>query len=77
MNAENLQVKLKVLMNPDMSVSSVYVIDDGEQKNSFWYAAADSAKRAVLKCSPLRLPIGKYNIWQIINFTFDPKEMFG
>ena len=72
-DAENLVVRLKVQMNPDMTVRSVQIVDDGESSNPFWSSAARSARTAVLKCSPLRLPPDKYDVWKDINFTFDPK----
>ena len=34
---------------------------------------AESAVRAVRKCSPLRLPVGKYEQWKSFTFRFDPK----
>ncbi|WP_259782786.1 hypothetical protein [Aestuariispira ectoiniformans] len=75
-DAENLIVRLRVLVNPDMSVRSVQIVDNGESSNPFWAAASRSARTAVLKSSPLELPPGKYDVWQVINFTFDPKQMF-
>ena len=45
--------------------------------NSFFRAAADSARRALLnpRCSPLKLPLDKYAQWQIFTITFDPKDV--
>ncbi len=78
MNAEGLIVRLRVAVNPDRSVRTVDILgSSAERANPFWDAAARSARTAVLKCSPLNLPAGKYADWQIVNFTFDPKEMFG
>ncbi len=76
-DADNLVVRLRVVMNQDMSVRSVKIVDKGESSNPFWSAAARSAQAAVLKCSPLNLPHNKYDVWGVINFTFDPKQMFG
>ncbi|RED49789.1 energy transducer TonB family protein [Aestuariispira insulae] len=76
-NAEDLLVRLRVLMNPDMTVRSVEIDNSSNNGSPFWRTAAESARRAVFKCSPLKLPQGKYDVWQIINFTFDPKEMLG
>jgi hypothetical protein len=28
------------------------------------------------RCSPLRLPPDKYNLWNKMTVVFDPKEMF-
>ena len=75
--AEDLLVRLRVVMNPDMTVRKVDIDRSSDNGNPFWRTAAESAQRAVFKCSPLKLPIGKYDVWQIINFTFDPREMLG
>ncbi len=36
---------------------------------------ADAAKRAVLRCAPLRLPPEMYDLWQDIEFNFDPSKL--
>jgi len=77
-DAEGLVVRLRVGMNPDRSVRSVTILDGGgDAANPFWQAAARSARTAVLKCSPLKLPAGKYDVWRVVTFVFNPKEMFG
>ena len=40
-------------------------------------AAADAARRAVLRCQPYELPAGKYDAWRDIKVNFDPREMLG
>ena len=40
-------------------------------------AAADSARRAVLRCQPYALPAEKYDAWRDIKVNFDPREMLG
>jgi colicin import membrane protein len=40
-------------------------------------AVAESAVRALHKCSPLKLPYDQYNLWQNITFNFDPSEALG
>ena len=40
-------------------------------------AAAEAARRALLKCSPLHLPAGKYDTWKSTTFRFNPSGMLG
>ena len=37
-------------------------------------AVAESARRAVDRCSPLKLPPGKYAIWRDIVMSFYPED---
>jgi hypothetical protein len=42
----------------------------------FFRAAADSALRAVFKCSPLKnLPPEKYGSWREMELNFDPQDL--
>ncbi len=74
--AENLVVNVKVFVNPDRTVRDVKIEDliryNGD---TFFRAAADSAKSAVYRCSPLDLPPNKYNEWNTIIISFDPRTM--
>lgn len=36
---------------------------------------AESAKRAVIRCSPIKLPADLYEAWRDIEFNFDPSQM--
>ncbi len=38
-------------------------------------AFADTAKRAMLRCSPLKLPANLYNDWKEVDVNFDPKSL--
>lgn len=76
--AEDLSVEIRVLINPDMSVKSASIIDQGRyNRDSHFRAAAESARRALInpKCSPLKLPPDKYDQWKSIIINFDPSEM--
>jgi hypothetical protein len=77
--AQDLVIEVALLMNPDATVREARVIGDARMRRDPYYrAAAESARRAVLnpKCNPLKLPLEKYNEWQQITFTFNPKDMF-
>jgi outer membrane biosynthesis protein TonB len=38
-------------------------------------AFAETARRAVLRCQPLKLPAELYELWQSVEINFDPEEM--
>ncbi|WP_310497392.1 hypothetical protein [Sandarakinorhabdus sp.] len=38
-------------------------------------AFADTARRAVLRCQPLKLPPELYELWQSVEINFDPESM--
>lgn len=79
MNAQDLRVEVKVTVNPDRTVSAVKIVDQGRyNSDTFFRTMADSALRAVQnpRCSPLKLPPDKYNLWHEMTVVFDPKEMF-
>ncbi|MBL0942458.1 MAG: energy transducer TonB [Alphaproteobacteria bacterium] len=75
--AESLNVVIYLSMNPDGSVREAK-IQGGTTNHPMYQIAADSALRAIKNplCSPLKLPLHRYNIWKEFTFTFDPKDMF-
>jgi hypothetical protein len=76
--AENLAVEIRVVINPDGTVNRTSVVDQGRyNRDQAFRAAADSAVRALRnpRCSPLKLPPGKYNEWKNTVMNFDPKDM--
>ena len=76
--AEDLAVEIRVSMNRDMTVRDARVMDRGRYgRDSAFRAAADSAVRALRnpRCSPLKLPPEKYNLWKTIIINFDPSDM--
>ena len=76
--AKNLIVDIHVSVNPDGTVLNAKVADSGRMRaDEFFRAAAESALRAVLRCSPLRLPPNKYEQWKTMTLTFDPKQALG
>jgi outer membrane biosynthesis protein TonB len=77
-DAENLVVRLRITLNSDGTLSRPpEVLDQGRLggANDYYRVAAESARRAVQKCSPLKLPVESYDVWRDIDLTFDPKEM--
>lgn len=43
--------------------------------NDYARAFAETARRAVLRCSPLTLPANLYDLWKSVEINFDPKSM--
>ena len=78
-NAEDLVIEVRVRVRPDRTVQTAELTDMSRASDPFWMAAAESALRAVLnpKCNPLKLPPDKYEVWQSIVITFNPREILG
>ncbi len=76
--AENLVVDVRLYMNPDRTVRQARILDMGRyNRDSYFRAAADSAIRAIHhpRCTPLKLPVEKYEQWKVIDIQFDPREI--
>jgi hypothetical protein len=77
-DAQNLIVDLHVDMNPDGTVRNAVIVDQSRMyTDPFYRAAAESALRAMLnpRCSPLRLPLDKFETWKTFTISFNPKDM--
>ncbi len=79
--AQDLVVKIRVNLNPDGSLARLPEIVDQARVNQpgqeFYRAAAVAALRAVMKCEPFTMPVGKSSQWRAMVLTFNPKDMFG
>ncbi len=76
--AEDIVVEIRVLLGPDGSVNTVEVLDVVRMvQDSYFRSAAENATRAISRCSPFRLPVGKYEVWKQLTLRFDPRRMFG
>lgn len=78
-DAHTLAVRVRVQLQADGSVLTA-TLANGQQgrynSDTFFRAAADSAIRAVHKCSPLKnLPPDKYGSWKDMELNFDPQDM--
>ncbi len=78
-DASRLQILLRISLKQDGSVASVKVVDNMRYNSDELYrVAADAAVRAVYKASPLQgLPLDQYNIWQDLEFDFNPIGILG
>ncbi len=66
-------ITLKISTNIDGIITSVSIYNKAlYQKDKFYRATADTARRAVLDSSPLPLPKGKEKIFENFLFDFDP-----
>lgn len=78
-DAASLAVRVKVTLQQDGTVLTATLAPDQQSRynsDTFYRAAADSAVRAVHKCSPLKnLPPEKYGTWKEMEINFDPKDM--
>jgi hypothetical protein len=78
-DAEDLIIEIHIVMNRDGFVRSAKIVDSARvQSDHFFRSAAETALRAVLnkRCQPFKLPRDRYDQWQTITMTFDPREMF-
>lgn len=65
-------VEIHANMLPNGVVRSAEVVDKARMASDADYrSAAQAALRAVLKCSPYKLPGDKYQVWKSIIFTFN------
>jgi len=76
-DAEDIVVKIRLVVNPDRSVQSARIADQWRyNQDSFYKAAADAALRAVRhpNCAVLDLPPDKYKLWKDMIFNFNPAD---
>lgn len=77
-DAENLIIDIQVNLGPDGRVLNTEALDRGRMaRDPFFRVAAESALRAVRRCSPLEVPLKKYSVWKDLTLTFNPREMLG
>lgn len=75
-NAEELVVELDLRMNPDGTVRDATIVDKLRMASDpVFRSAAESARRAVLSCGALKLPLDKYESWKDITMTFNPRDI--
>ncbi len=77
--AEDLSVEIRVIVNVDRTVQQATIVDTSRYNSDDHYrAVAESALRAVRdpRCSPLKLPEEKYQLWRDMIVNFNPKDMF-
>jgi hypothetical protein len=78
-DAPDLTPEFRVTMNRDGTVREATLLNNERYGDPYFRAAADSARRALFNpaCSPLHLPPDKFDQWQTIDMTFNPKDVLG
>ena len=75
LDSRELVVQVRLQLNKDGSVSAdPQVLNRGSHPQ--FQVAAESARRAIRRCAPYKMPIAKYDIWQDVEVTFDPRDMY-
>jgi hypothetical protein len=75
---EEMAVEVHVQLNPDGSVFTADFDRTMAAADPNWWIFADSALRAVKKCSPLPMPATRpYSAWQYLTLVFNAREMLG
>lgn len=76
MDANDLVVRLEIHLNPDGTLLGTPKVVNSSGNPAF-QSAVLSARVAVLKCQPYKLPLEKYDTWKDVIVNFDPREMIG
>ncbi|WP_439271453.1 cell envelope integrity protein TolA [Pseudochrobactrum sp. HB0163] len=69
-----ITVKMRLKENGDIDGTPEVTYTGGD--SVIGRAAADSARRAVLRAAPYNLPRDKYDTWATVIVNFDPSDMF-
>lgn len=72
----NLKVSVQFKLDSSGAIEGSPQIIAGGGSSGVERAAAEAARRAVVRCSPYTLPAEKYDAWADVIVHFDPSEMF-
>ncbi|PWL16885.1 hypothetical protein DKP76_15420 [Falsochrobactrum shanghaiense] len=75
-DAPGLVVTVKMRLTEAGEIQGAPQVTSGGGDSGVERAAAESAKRAVLRCAPYNLPRDKYDSWSEVIVNFDPSNMF-
>ena len=79
-NAETLiiRIRIKVKDNGEVPASSIEILDKSRyNSDAVFKSAADSAKRAILKASPLKIPTEKMHLFRDFEISFNTDKALG
>ena len=79
-NSEDMLVRVKLSLKPDGSIEDMEMLDHMKMNTpgkERFRTLADSVKRAMQICNPLRVPASGYERWKKIIFNFNASEMLG
>ena len=78
--SEDLLVRVKLELKPDGSITKLEMLDNvkmntpGQEK---FRTLADSVRRAIQLCNPLKVPTSGYERWKNMILNFDARDMLG
>ncbi len=75
-DADRLVVSIRIRLSRAGELEGTPEIVAGGGASMAERAAADAARRAVLRCQPYTAPSDKYEAWADVQFNFDPRDMF-
>lgn len=75
-DAENLKVSVQFRLDRAGGIDGTPQIVAGGGGSGIERTAAESARRAVIRCAPYTLPADKYEAWADVIVHFDPRDMF-
>ena len=78
-NLESLTVKLYLTLDEDANIKDVKLIASSQKQkfDPFFRTAVENAMRAIRHpaCTPLKLPLNKYDTWKQTILVFDPSQI--
>ena len=78
-NLESLTVKLYLTLDKDATIKDVKLIAGAQKQkfDPFFRTAVENAMRAIRHpaCTPLKLPLNKYDTWKKTILVFDPSQI--
>ena len=74
--ASDLAVRLKISLTRSGEVDQRPEVLNSSANPSFGIAA-ESARRAVLRCQPYTMPAAKHDLWREVIINFDPRDLLG
>jgi hypothetical protein len=75
-DADSLVVSIRIRLSRSGELEGNPEVVAGGGASMAERAAADAARRAVLRCQPYNAPAEKYEAWADVQFNFDPRDMF-
>lgn len=74
-NLDNMLVKLEIRVSDDGTVNDIVILDESRyNSDTFYRLTVDSARRAVILSSPLKIPRNKIDRFRNFIIVFNPKD---
>jgi outer membrane biosynthesis protein TonB len=76
-DVEKTNVTVRISLGPDGSLLGAPTVESAQRmsEDATFRTVAESALRALRRCTPLKLPYEHYDTWKYIALNFDPKEL--